>query len=453
MGSYATLFLGSLVLGETKDDIDPGLIWIFRPSDKRTERIDRRNRRQLAKYVEEDFIDEYDESNPFISVEYRCTAAAAKDRLDLKGFTFDVAEADFERELEASVRHYEGYIRDRYLPSISHIFEEKLRVLRTLTVCSWLEGLARIKEERLKRDSLDGLPGSDSQLPLLRYMLESSWGFYGFPGADPRHVVRIALEAATPQEPLIYDLSGLVAGGWVAETDDLVKIAEHLMNEDFVLSQRVIVLTEGDTDRRFLERSLRLLYPHLVEYFHFFDFAGRRVGGGAGELANLLRAFAAADVRHRILALFDNDTAARAAISNLDPDSLPSNIAVRRYPSSHLARDYPTLGPSGRAQMDVNGLAGSLELYLGQDVLRDDEGMFSPVQWTGYDRRLGAYQGAILDKQRVLDRFSEKLAICEARPDQISHYDWEGIEAIIDTMRSAFHRTDAQAILSGAIYE
>ena len=154
-----------------------------------------------------------------------------------------------------------------------------------------------------------------------------------------------------------------------------------------------------------------------------------------------------------ILALFDNDTAARAAISNLDPDSLPSNIAVRRYPSSHLARDYPTLGPSGRAQMDVNGLAGSLELYLGQDVLRDDEGMFSPVQWTGYDRRIGAYQGAILDKQRVLDRFSEKLANCEARPDQISHYDWEGIEAIIDTMRSAFHRTDTQAILSGAIYE
>ena len=299
MGSYATLFLGSLVLGSTKDDIDPGLIWIFRPSDKRTERIDRRNRRQLAKYVEEDFIDEYDESNPFISVEYRCTAAAAKDRLDLKGFTFDVAEADFERELEASVRHYEGYIRDRYLPSISHIFEEELRVLRTLTVCSWLEGLARIKEERLKRDSLDGLPGSDSQLPLLRYMLER--GFYGFPGADHRHEVRIALEAATPQEPLIYDLSGLVAGGWVAETDDLVKIAEHLMNEDFLLSQRVIVLTEGDTDRRFLERSLRLLYPHLVEYFHFFDFAGRRVGGGAGELANLVRAFAAADVRHRIL--------------------------------------------------------------------------------------------------------------------------------------------------------
>ena len=36
-----------------------------------------------------------------------------------------------------------------------------------------------------------------------------------------------------------------------------------------------------------------------------------------GQLANLVRAFAAADVQHRILALFDNDTAAklRSAIS------------------------------------------------------------------------------------------------------------------------------------------
>lgn len=210
----------------------------------------------------------------------------------------------------------------------------------------------------------------------------------------------------------------------------------------------MIILTEGGTDREFLERSLRLLYPHLVDYFHFFDFTGRNLGGGVGQLANLVRAFAAADVRHRVLALFDNDTAARAALSILDMESLPSNIAVRRYPSLTLARDYPTLGPSGKACMDVNGLAGSLELYLGKDALRNEGGELSPVQWTGYDRGVRAYQGAILDKQKVLDRFSEKLACCEACPSRISQYDWEGIEAIIDTMRCAFHQVDMRAILS-----
>lgn len=98
--------------------------------------------------------------------------------------------------------------------------------------------------------------------------------------------------------------------------------------------------------------------------------------------------------------------------------------------------------------MDVNGLAGSLELYLGKDALRNEGGELSPVQWTGYDRGVRAYQGAILDKQKVLDRFSEKLACCEACPSRISQYDWEGIEAIIDTMRCAFHQVDMRAILS-----
>ena len=55
----ATLTLGSLKLGEIKDDIDPGLMWLSRPSDKRIERIDRRNREQLAKYVEEDYCSQH----------------------------------------------------------------------------------------------------------------------------------------------------------------------------------------------------------------------------------------------------------------------------------------------------------------------------------------------------------------------------------------------------------
>ena len=64
MSSYATLSLGSMGLAITRNDIDPGLMWMFRPSDRRTERIDRRDRRRLARYVTDDFIDEYDESKP-----------------------------------------------------------------------------------------------------------------------------------------------------------------------------------------------------------------------------------------------------------------------------------------------------------------------------------------------------------------------------------------------------
>ncbi len=65
MSSYARLSLSSIHLGYTRNGIDPGLIWLFRPSDKHVERIDSRNRELLAEYVREEYFDEYDEHNEF----------------------------------------------------------------------------------------------------------------------------------------------------------------------------------------------------------------------------------------------------------------------------------------------------------------------------------------------------------------------------------------------------
>ena len=392
MGSHAKLSLGSLGLGTTKNGIDPELMWLFRPSDRHTEIVDRHGPTSLAKYINAEHIDDYDESNPLITVEYRCSAVAARDRLEIKGFTYEIAQASFMGGLRNTIDLYQSIASGRHTSQASPYFEEKLRLLRSLTLRVWLEAFARIKEEHLTKEALDELRSDDYQLPLLRHMLESSQDFYGFPGFDYRLAVRTILEVASPQDCLIYDLSDLVAGGWIEEASEFVALTEHSMNTDFLLFHRVIVLTEGDTDRGILERSLRLLYPHLADYFHFFDFTGRKFGGGVGELANLVRAFAAADVRHRILALFDNDTAAKASLSNLNLDNLPSHIAVRHYPNLPLGSDYPTLGPSGEARMDVNGLAGSIELYLGVDVLADQEGALSPVQWTGYDQKIKGYQ-------------------------------------------------------------
>ena len=242
-------------------------------------------------------------------------------------------------------------------------------------------------------------------------------------------------------------------GGWLGEADDQIAQTENLTYADLHLAQKVVVLTEGNADRRVLERSLNLLYPHLSDYFHFFEFTRKKVAGGAGELVNLVRAFAAAGVRHHILALFDNDTAAMASLSNLDPDTIPKNIAVRRYPNIALTQDYPTLGPSGETRMDVNGLAGSLEIYLGQDVLKNSEGVLTPVQWLGYDQKLKCYQGVVLNKDNILKDFDEKLARCEARPEEIDSFDWEGIRAILNVMFTAFHEIDAEAILGGVVWE
>lgn len=446
MSSYASLLLGSFELGVTRNNIDPGLIWLFRPSDKHVEHIDWRNRDLRAKDVREEMLNEYDDE--FTVVEYRCAANVARDRLEIKGFTYDVAKAGFQAGLRDKIASL------RKFSERSTVFEERLRLLESLTLKDWLSAFVRIREEHLTSECLDELSPSDVQLPLLRYMLGESRDYLGFPGFDFRHLVRLIIEEVPSNEQIVYDLSDLIESGWIDETDDLVAIAESFMNENFLLAHRVIVLTEGETDKNFLERSLRLLYPHLSDYFHFFEFTGtnnHRLGGGAGELAKLVQAFVAADVRHRILALFDNDTAARSSLAKLDLNALPKNISIRHYPDIELAQSYPTMGPTGKQWTNINRLAGSLELYLGVDVLKDSHGEMPAVQWSSYDPKIGTYQGAVLDKRRVQDNFKKKLQLCERNPELIDSYDWGEIRAIIKVIITAFHKVDSKAILNGDI--
>ena len=163
-----------------------------------------------------------------------------------------------------------------------------------------------------------------------------------------------------------------------------------------------IVLTEGSTDGAVLKAALALLYPHLEGYYSFLDFESTRAAGGAGHLVSVVKAFAGAGITNRIIALFDNDTAAREAVRALQTVRLPPNFAVRHYPDLELLRAYPTLGPGGLTTLDVNGLAASIELYFGKDVLSDGQGGMIPVRWKGYSDALRNDQGEVGNKGRLL---------------------------------------------------
>ena len=342
------------------------------------------------------------------------------------------------------IQRYEESLKFYGVPSLRVHYDDLMDTMRSLTIEDWHIAMQRIREENLGRLTWDEAQSKFSQQPVLRYMLNYTHGKYGFPGYDPRPFIRLAIDKAPAQDEVSYDLTEFVLGEVYGESaDDVIAEAEMLMQTDFLEAHRVIVLTEGRSDIEFLERSLRILYPHLADYFHFFDFT--RNEGGAGRLVSLVRAFAAADVRHRILAMFDNDTGAREALVNFDTSSLPDNIAVAHFPNLSLAKSYPTLGPTGETEMDINGLAGSLEMYLGKDVLEDEDGILTPVQWTGYSPKMNTYQGEVLGKGAIQEKFRQKLNACEARPENIEYYDWEGIRAIVDVMRTAFGEIGTRA--------
>jgi hypothetical protein len=103
-----------------------------------------------------------------------------------------------------------------------------------------------------------------------------------------------------------------------------------------------------------------------------------------------------------------------------------------------MLRSYPTLGPSGPVTLDVNGLAGSLELYFGNDVLRLSGDALTPIQWKGHVASVDAYQGEVLEKRSLRVAFNAKLAIARTEPRDSLSGDWSGMVTLFRQLFSAF---------------
>ncbi len=119
---------------------------------------------------------------------------------------------------------------------------------------------------------------------------------------------------------------------------------------------------------------------------------------------------------------------------------IPVNFKVLTLPSIELAEDYPTIGPSGLANLNINGTACSIEFFLGKDVLLDDEGIFEPVIWTQYMEKYGRfsikkYQGALLHKAAVQERFRKKLAKLK-KCDRVQVKIWPEIKNLLELISS-----------------
>ena len=147
----------------------------------------------------------------------------------------------------------------------------------------------------------------------------------------------------------------------------------------------------------------------------------------------MLKSFAAAGISNRVVAYFDNDSAAYEAVMGLQV-KLPGHYRILHYPDLEVARLYPTLGPQGNSKMDVNRLAGSIELYLGLDVLAAGDGGLLPIQWKGYMGKIKTYQGEVVDKGRVQRAFKEKVNAAKANPAVIIEQDWSSLELVLSKL-------------------
>lgn len=401
----------------SKSQVVPESMVIFRESDKR------------------EFKEKFDDSD-YSRYVYTNSAKIIKERLAIMGYTLNKARRTFDEERKGALQELKDrYDEDKWLPLL-----DRIKILETATFNKWVKACKYISVNKLEFDYSYSVQANAPKgaSPLVKYLLTNDdYGSFGFPGSDIYDVFRIFLEFIPDNTPITMDISDLVNGGYYESNE---KVCDNLLNSltyNYPINEKIIILTEGSSDKRILESSLPLLFPHLAGYYSFMNFEDSNAAGGAGYLLSTIRAFAGSGITNRIIAIFDNDTAGGVAIQSLRKTKIPRNIKVMQYPNIKIAKKYPTLGPSGVKLLDINGLACSLEIYLGRDVL-ENTGKLRPVQWRGYDNTLNQYQGEIIGKNEIQEKFSKKLSVCTKNPALLKQKDWEDLSSLFGAIFKAF---------------
>lgn len=439
MGQYCELYISDYPIATTKNEIDPFILSLFQPEDlKNFERLIG-DRNQLL-YGRGDSDEETEQA-----VEYSNTAKNIKDRLEIMGFTLKKAMSEFEISKEESIERLTGYLNDKNFTSNPEI-EAKLKTEKELLEKSSFNDFLVASKEIIDNGyrykvKIEELPKDTN--PVIFYLLEHAHGLDQFPyNYDQRVLLRALLEFTPNDKKITYDITELIDQEYYE--DEIENIYEDTIQNityDYELGEKILILTEGSSDILILQGAMNVLYPHLTGYYSFMDFGISNASGSAGSLVASVKSFVGAGIKNRVIALFDNDTAAESALRGFQKTIIPKNIKILQYPNIKIAEDYPTLGPSGISQMNINGLACSIELYLGKDILSKD-GNLIPVQWKGYDQTLGKYQGEIIDKSTVQKQFQSKIEECLTDSAKTSKYDWTELNELLQAIFNAFNNDD-----------
>jgi hypothetical protein len=419
MSERVTLSVGPIAI-ELGDRPELELLAVFR---------DRMYQLRRAVASSDDSSREGEESETLVRPreEFRAPGETISARLDLMGRDAASTLARLDRRFQELLQGSRSHMTD---PAAQERIDAEYEVLRSLNGQSWVDQLPSAP-----RDA----PGTpNASIGSVSWLLRQIYGM------DLLTQVR-AILLAYPDSEVALDITTAWPMWWETAPgpDSLPSRAVEEISRDSAIYVPVIVLTEGRNDAEFLKNALEVLYPHLTDLIRVLDYE-LRPEGGAGPVVNLVKAFAAAGIVNRIVAVFDNDTAAADALRNFDQSSLPAHIRILQYPDIALANEYPALGPptvsspvGAVTRANVNKLAGSIELYLGEDVLRQEDGNLYPVQWRSYSAGLRRYQGEVVKKREIHDRFRNKYDIARRYPDRIAGQDWSGLRLILDSIREA----------------
>ena len=365
-----------------------------------------------------------DENEEYTVRYFATTVLKAKMALDCLGHTLTAAKADFEKSKAADLEYCDD---DEEYKEIEECFtfnewEQAVKkfalILSTDTYDCSNNKFQSLDEESKKKLSFT------EQMVIGTSPFISEERYLNYEEVDLWNIFRVILDAFDADEVVELNYTNLFDGGWCDETPK---------DEEYNVP-KTIILTEGKFDVEVISKCMDLLFPHMKKFYSFINFSEYKVQGSTNFLTHYLKAFIASGIQNRVIAIYDNDSAGKGEMITLSNISIPDNYRIMCLPDLDLASHYPTLGPSGKEYMNINGKACSIELFLGKDVLTDGNELI-PIQWKGF-KQTQTYQGEIMKKSVVQDNFREKIK--QSLADNTDRVLWQDMIDLLNTIFEAF---------------
>lgn len=358
-------------------------------------------------FTENDFYKEIE--NEDFSCGFRTTAKICKKRLEIFGITIQKAEKDFNRVKNNIIEYSnEG---ENSCPH-DHFYNRKKNSLEKIDYSSYINAIRKIVNENIYDQNKFF---SDNYLEALE---GNRCFFHDFNSSSYQEI-----------SYWIYSMLSVVSDDTIISLEcwDFLDSIDDDYPIEIKKRTPIIVLTEGKTDTEFIESSLRLLYPDIAPYYRFIDYDNVKISGGASYLVHTVKVLIGTGVVNKTIALFDNDIAGKSEMKTLKDITLPLNMKIAQYPDINICNLYPVVSVNGTIHTNVNGIAGSIEMYFGKDVLKNNDNKLYPVYTSKYEHNNKQYQCAFGDevKKNVQREFRNKLKKAESNLNELDFSDME----------------------------
>ncbi len=163
----------------------------------------------------------------------------------------------------------------------------------------------------------------------------------------------LALNPEAHDLAVTWQFADVESGGWADR-----RVFARTLDQ----ANRFLIVTEGSSDAKIIQHALKLLRPHVADFFDFVDMGEGYPFSGTGNLFRFLQGLISISIQNNVVVLYDNDAEGVANYERSCTLRTPQNMLILKLPDSRDFMDFDTIGPNGHQKADINGCAAAIEM-------------------------------------------------------------------------------------------